>query len=220
VTFAEHGGGACCRGDGARHDQPTRTVTSPPARPPTSLRLPFTLKGRGEMQLPPFTAAGSWRLAWSYDCRKAEYFSSFILRVDPGVDSVYKSGTSQSGVEAYQAGTHALNVQTDDACRWSLRATGPPGARNLRVPFTLSGSRSATTAPFTVRGGWDIAWSYRCSGDALFGGFEVNVHPDRPYAIMDHDGGGSGVEHLDSGGTYFLQVAPEDGCSWTVKVTG
>jgi hypothetical protein len=76
--------------------------------------------------------------------------------------------------------------------------------------------RRTTTAPTAACGRLVLP----VLGDALFGGFEVNVHPDRPYAIMDHDGGGSGVEHLDSGGTYFLQVAPEYGCSWTVKVTG
>jgi hypothetical protein len=58
------------------------TTTTP--RPPKSLRLPFTLKGRGTMQLPPFTAAGSWRLAWSYDCRKAEFSTGFDLQVEPG----------------------------------------------------------------------------------------------------------------------------------------
>jgi hypothetical protein len=128
--------------------------------------LPFTLKGRGTMQLPPFTAAGSWHLAWSYDCRKAEYSTGFDLEVEPGVGRVSKSGTSQSGSETYLGGTNLIHVRpSDEACRWSLRATGTPGAPNRRVPFTLSGSGSASTAPFTVHGGWDIKWSYRCSDE-------------------------------------------------------
>jgi hypothetical protein len=172
------------------------------------------------MQLPPFTAAGSWHLAWSYDCRKAEYSTGFDLDVEPGGESVTKFGTSQSGSETYRAGTSQIRVRpSDQACRWSLRATGTPGAPNRRVPFTLSGSGSTTTAPFTVHGGWDITWSYRCS-DALFGDFQVNVHPGLEYAIHDFDGKGSGVEHFDTGGTYFLVVTPGSGCSWTLKVTG
>jgi hypothetical protein len=196
--------------------EPT-TTTLP--EPPRSLRLPFTFNGRGDMQLPPFTAAGSWRLAWSYDCRKAEYSSGFALEVAPDGGSVNKYGTSQSGVEHYQAGAYALEVRADNACRWSLRATGPPGASNRRVPFTVSGSGQATTAPFTVHGGWDIHWSYRCPGDPLLGDFQLDVHPDRPLAVLDYGNGGDGVEHMDSGGTYFLVVAPDEECSWTVKVT-
>ena len=200
-------------------EPPEPTTTTQP-QPPKSLRLPFTLKGRGTMQLPPFTAAGSWHLAWSYDCRKAEYSTGFDLEVAPGGESVMKFGTSQSGAETYRAGTSQIRVRpSDEACRWSLRATGTPGAPNRRVPFTLNGSGSTTTAPFTVHGGWDIAWSYRCS-DELFGDFEVNVHPGLEYAIHDFDGKGSGVEHFDTGGTYFLVVAPGSGCSWTLKVTG
>jgi hypothetical protein len=199
-------------------EPPEPTTTTRP-QPPKSLRLPWTLKGRGAMQLPPFTAAGSWRLAWSYDCRKAEFSSGFDLDVEPGGEPVMKSGTSQSGSESYQGGTSVINVRpSDGACRWSLRATGTPGAPNRRVPFTLSGSGSSTTAPFIVHGGWDITWSYRCS-DPLFGDFKVNVHPDRAYAILDTDGKGSGVEHFDTGGTNFLEVIPGDGCSWTLKVT-
>ena len=46
------------------------------------------------------------------------------------------------------------------------------------------------------------------------------MHPGLTYAIHDFAGKGSGVEHFDPGGTYFLEVEPCDGCSWTVKVTG
>ena len=104
-------------------------------------------------------------------------------------------------METYRAGTHALDVRPhEEACSWSLWPTGPPGATNRRIPFTLSGSRSATTAPFTIGNGRDITWSYRCPADALIGDFTVNVHPD-PFTIHDYDGRGSGVEHFDSGGT-------------------
>lgn len=203
--------------------QPATTEPTATTRPwpPTTLRLPFRLRGTGPVDLPPFTAGGRWTLDWAYACPESALISSFGLDVEPEGGSLYKSGTSQHGTEQYSSGTHAIAVQAGEGCTWSLAGSGRAGQATRVAPFTLTGTGAAVSAPFRVSGGWNVAWSYRCSGNALVGYLDVEVKPGFSPSIANDGSQGAGSQHFDTGGTYFFDINRilGEGCHWTLHVT-
>jgi hypothetical protein len=94
-----------------------------------------------------------------------------------------------------------------------------------------SGPGGQTTEVFTVKGAWDLRWSYDCS--AASNGFrqehqcdffltvkqmsDCQVSPENQ-GITQHGVRDHGVVHYDAGGTFYF-VVDSDG-SWTFNVIG
>jgi hypothetical protein len=84
-----------------------------------------TFSGSGIQNTTQFTAPGTWKLDWTYDCSSFGSNGNFIVDEDGGNDfggaSVNELGAGGSGsTMAYNdAGTHYLSVNSE--CSWTLK---------------------------------------------------------------------------------------------------
>ena len=86
--------------------------------------------------------------------------------------------------------------------------------------LSLHGSAATRTRPFEVNRYWDVVWSYNCEGRAGQPAFNVRAHLIGDPELLDwkldqHAVTGSGRQHFERSGTYWLDVKTH--CRWAIK---
>jgi hypothetical protein len=93
-----------------------------------------------------------------------------------------------------------------------------------KVLLDVGGSSAKRTEKLTAPGAWDLSWSYDCSALSERGNFSIVVldavgRPMRtPSSINESGGKGSGTQHYDKGGQYFLSINAQ--CAWHITAKG
>jgi hypothetical protein len=106
---------------------------------PASTSALLTQSGSGTASTPRFTvpsAAGGWRLAWSYNCTAFGSSGNFQIYITGGSGAdigVNQLGMKVSGVEHYyDTGTFSLEVNSE--CSWAIQAVAGADS-NEEAPY-------------------------------------------------------------------------------------
>jgi hypothetical protein len=89
--------------------------------------------------------------------------------------------------------------------------------------LNVEGNGNELTPTFTVRGEWDMHWSFACTGNQSHNGFTVvvvqdhNQQVDQDSPLYTHGASGSGTTHYTYPGRFYLGTNTE--CSWHITVT-
>lgn len=93
-------------------------------------------------------------------------------------------------------------------------------ASQQKVVLSESGTGNATeTFVATSKSGWDLHWSYDCSGHGVFvvDVFGSDRTPDFKHPGVNEEGSAdSAVYHVPESGRFYLEVTST--CTWTIKV--
>ncbi|WNI15350.1 hypothetical protein [Actinacidiphila sp. ITFR-21] len=123
------------------------------------------------------------------------------------------------GVSSHSSSDRADTTAAAPAVPVPAAATAPttaPAVHTSAVALKASGSGARSTGTFTVRGDWDLEYSYDCTGSGSAGAFVVNGPAPADRYVDELGTKGSGTTHLHAGGTLRLDV--ESTCAWTIEV--